>query len=218
MGGYGSGRPAHWPSLWSLYSVRTSQIRVACGFRPGLLGSITFGDDTVIHVRTSPGYVHVNDVPILLDWTEPHLGGRRAWFRCCSCGRRCTVVYGRQRQWGCRCCWRANYPSQKEAPFDRLIRRAGRLRRRLGDTVCKVPIDYVDFAGSPPDKPRRMHWRTYHRLAGSSRRSSARRHGSSTCSRPGCWAASPNLEHRSRDERCRGFATHQNMIQQGDIS
>ncbi len=166
MGGYGSGRPAHWPSLWSLYSVRTSQIRVACGFRPGLLGSITFGDDTVIHVRTSPGYVHVNDVPILLDWTEPHLGGRRAWFRCCSCGRRCTVVYGRERRWGCRRCWRANYPSQKEAPFDRLIRRAGRLRRRLGDTVCKVPIDYVEFAGIPPDKPKRMHWRTYHSLCG----------------------------------------------------
>jgi hypothetical protein len=138
MGGFGSGRPARWPSLWSLYSVRTSQIRVACGFRPGLVGSITFGDGTVIAVRTSPGYVHVNDVPILLDWTEPHLGGRRAWFRCCYCGRRCTFVYGRQRQWGCRCCWRANYPSQKEAAFDRLIRRAAggrplrpRHRRRL---------------------------------------------------------------------------------------
>ena len=172
--------------------------------------------DEVVARAQADGWVVVLGKPF--GWTEPHLGGRRAWFRCCSCGRRCTVVYGRQRQWGCRCCWRANYPSQKEAPFDRLIRRAGRLRRRLGDTVCKVPIDYVDFAGSPPDKPRRMHWRTYHRLAGSSRRSSARRHGSSTCSRPGCWAASPNLEHRSRDERCRGFATHQNMIQQGDIS
>ncbi len=165
MGGYGSGRPTRWPSLWSLYSLRTKQIREACGFRPGLLGSITFGDGTVVQVRTSPGYAFVNDVPLPLDWTTPQFGGRRAWFRCPSCGRRCTVVYGRERQWGCRCCWRANYPSQREAPFDRLIRRAGQLRRRLGDTVVKAPIDHVEFAGIPPDKPKRMQWRTYHRLS-----------------------------------------------------
>ena len=165
MGGYGSGRPARWPSLWSLYSVRTTQIRKACDFAPGLHGSITFGDGTTIAVRTSPGYAHVNGVALLLDWTEPHLGGRRAWFRCCSCARRCTVVYGRNQEWGCRRCWRANYPSQKEGHYDRLIRRAGRLRRRLGDKVVKAPIDHVDYAGIPPDKPLRMHWRTYSRLA-----------------------------------------------------
>jgi len=166
MGGFGSGRPARWPSLWSLYSVRTKQLREACGFRPGLIGSVTFGDGTVVRVRTSAGYAFVNDVPLPIDWTEPHLGGRRAWFRCCACGRRCTVVYGRAQQWGCRRCWRASYPSQKEAPFDRLIRRAGQLRRRLGDTNCTAPIDHVDFAGIPPGKPKGMHWRTYHRLTG----------------------------------------------------
>jgi hypothetical protein len=165
MGGLGSGRPEIWPSLWSLYSVRTKHIREACDFRPGLVGHITFGDGTTINVRTSPGYVHVNDVPILIDWTTPNLGGRRAWFLCCCCRRRCTVVYGRERQWGCRRCWRANYPSQKEGRFDRLIRRAGKLRRRLGDTVCEVPMDHVDWAGIPPGKPKGMHWRTYSRLA-----------------------------------------------------
>lgn len=164
MGGFGSGRPARWPSLWSLYSVRTKQIRKACGFRPGLVGTIPFGDGTAIHVRTSPGYAHVNDVPFLLDYTEPHFGGRRVWFLCRSCGRRCTVVYGRDRQWGCRHCWRANYPSQKEGRFDRLVRRARWLRRRLGDTVCSTPGDHVDFAGIPPDKPKGMRWRTYSRL------------------------------------------------------
>lgn len=165
MGGFGSGRPQILPSLWTLYSVRTKQIREACDFRPGLDGSITFGDGTIISVRTSPGYVHVNNVPILVDWTTPHLGGRRAWFLCCRCRRRCTVVYGRDRQWGCRRCWRANYPSQKEDRYERLVRRAGRLRRRLGDTVAKAPVDHVDLAGIPPDKPARMHWRTYGRLA-----------------------------------------------------
>lgn len=164
MGGFGSGRPAIWPSLWTLYSVRTKQIREACDFRPGLCGSISVGDGTTISVRTSPGYAHVNDVPIQLDWTEPHLGGRRAWFLCCSCGGRCTVLYGRERQWGCRRCWRANYPSQKEGRFDRLIRRAGRLRRRLGDSICTAPIDHVEFAGIPPDKPKGIHWRTYSRI------------------------------------------------------
>lgn len=164
MGGFGSGRPAIWPSLWSLYSVRTKQIREACGFRPGLVDTIAFRDGTIIHVRTSPGYAHVNDVPLLLDHTEPHFGGRRVWFRCCACGRRCTVVYGRERQWGCRRCWRANLPSQKLGRNDRLIRRAGRLRRRLGDTVCQAPIDHVDLAGIPPERPECMHWRTYSSL------------------------------------------------------
>jgi hypothetical protein len=165
MGGLGSGRPARWPSLWSLYSLRTQQIRKACNFVPGLDGTITFGDGTTIQVRTSPGYAFVNEVPLLLDWTEPHFGGRRTWFRCPNCGRRCSVVYGKERGWACRRCWRANYPSQKEGRFDRLIRRARALRRRLGDRTVDAPIDHVELAGTSPDKPKGMHERTYHRLA-----------------------------------------------------
>lgn len=160
MGGYGSGRPARWPSLWSLHSVRAKHVREACGFRPGLQGSLDFADGVRVSVVTVDGAVLVNGVPVPVIYTRPHFGGRRAWFRCPNCSRRCTLVYGRNRQWGCRCCWRANYPSQKEDRLDRLVRRAGALRRRLGDAT----IDHVHCVGIPPDKPRGMHWRTYDRL------------------------------------------------------
>ena len=166
MGGLGSGRPATRPSLWSLYSVRTKQIREACGFRPGMVGSITFDDGTRIEVGTTGEIVTVNGVVVPITWTRPHLGGRRAWFRCPNraCGRRCAVIYGRGTQWACQRCWNGNYPSQKEDPFDRMIRRAGKLRRRLGETMPMAPIDHVEMAGWPPDKPPRIHRRTYDRL------------------------------------------------------
>lgn len=166
MGGFGSGRPAIRSSLGSLYSVRTRQLRLACDFRPGMRGHVTFDDGTCISLASIDDAILVNEVCVPLDHTEPFLGGHRVWFLCPNrgCGRRCTVVYGREQQWACRCCWGANYPSQKEDRIDRLLRRARILRRRLKGFSDLAPIDHVDRAGYPPRKPPRMHWRTYSRL------------------------------------------------------
>ena len=97
-------------------------------------------------------------VPII--WTKCHLGGRRPWFKCMTtingevCGRRVAKLYGRC--FACRHCLGLVYESQREIPVDRAMRRARMIKMRLGGS------------GDPfepfPQKPRRMHWRTYERL------------------------------------------------------
>ena len=88
--------------------------------------------------------------------TEPALGGRRQWFRCLSCSRRCRILYGGI-YFRCRRCHRLKYDTQYEPPYARAASRAQRIRRRLGGTGgLDEPF---------PDKPKGMHWRTYNELA-----------------------------------------------------
>lgn len=99
--------------------------------------------------------VVTQQVPI--EWTPCRYGGRRPWFLCPApgCGRRVATLYGR-RDFRCRHCCNLAYRSQLENAGNRAIRRAQKIRMRLG--------------GSPnlldpfPQKPARMHWVTYWQL------------------------------------------------------
>lgn len=99
-------------------------------------------------------------VPIT--WTPCHLGGRRPWFVCPvyydgrRCGRRAAVLYGAGELFACRQCYDLAYTSQQERPMRRGIGQAQKIRMRLGGSgnLCE-PF---------PEKPKRMHWRTYLRL------------------------------------------------------
>ena len=95
--------------------------------------------------------------PVQLDWTSCNYGGMRTWFLCPGkgCGRRVAILYGGA-IFACRYCHKLAYPSQRETAPDRLIRRANRIRRRLGwkEGILNLP-------GS---KPKRMHWNTFERL------------------------------------------------------
>jgi hypothetical protein len=99
-------------------------------------------------------------VPIV--WTNCHLGGSRPWFVCSVysgghyCGRRVAVLYGAGDLFACRGCYRLAYASQQENPMDRGFSRAQKIRMRLGGTA--------NLLDPFPDKPKRMHWRTYLRL------------------------------------------------------
>jgi hypothetical protein len=96
-------------------------------------------------------------VPIT--WTTCHLGGQRPWFVCsvyCNgryCGRRAAVLYGAGELFACRRCCGLAYASQQETPVHRGIGQAQKIRMRLGGSA--------DLCGSFPQKPKRMHWRTY---------------------------------------------------------
>jgi hypothetical protein len=94
-------------------------------------------------------------------WTPCHLGGQRPWFLCEGvrrqhCGSRTAILYDGGGWFACRACCRLAYTSQQETPLYRSMRRARKIRARLG--------------GSPsifdplPAKPSRMHRRTYQRL------------------------------------------------------
>lgn len=100
-------------------------------------------------------------VPIT--WTACALGGRRPWFLCTAyaggrrCDRRVAKIYlSNSPIFACRHCNDLAYASQFEQIGYRGIGQAMKIRMQLG--------------GSPnlldpfPDKPKGLHWRTYHRL------------------------------------------------------
>jgi hypothetical protein len=96
---------------------------------------------------------------VRLGFTTCHFGGSRPWFVCpgiangVRCGRRVGKLYAAGRFFLCRHCYQLTYTSQSEREFDRLLRRANKLRIGLG--------------GEPgtgsfiPPRPKGMHRKTY---------------------------------------------------------
>jgi hypothetical protein len=82
-------------------------------------------------------------------------GGRRLWFRCPLCGRRCRVLYVGRRM-GCQVCLRLRYSSQAETRAARSTRAMFKIVRRLHPEA-----QFNDL----PRKPKGMHWSTYNQLA-----------------------------------------------------
>ena len=91
---------------------------------------------------------------VLLDWTPCTYGGSRPWFLCPHCGRRCAVLHGAGRFLG-RLCYRLPYASQNETLDDRLLRKAQKLRARIG---APPSLD------APIARPKGMHRGTYARI------------------------------------------------------
>ena len=58
------------------------------------------------------------DYPVPLCTTPCYFGGRRWWFRCPECGRRCRILYlpPKQDRFACRTCHHLTYRSQQEKP------------------------------------------------------------------------------------------------------
>jgi hypothetical protein len=67
-----------------------------------------------------------------------------------------AILYSGGGAFACRHCYRLVYTSQNETPYLRAIRRVRKIRMRLGAGFS--------FAEGFPDKPPRMHRRTYLRM------------------------------------------------------
>lgn len=99
---------------------------------------------------------------VLITWTACHLGGQRPWFVCSVshqgrfCGRRAAVLYGASELFACRLCYGLAYASQQETAMHRWIGQAQEIRMKLGGSA--------NLCESFPEKPKRMHWRTYLKL------------------------------------------------------
>lgn len=106
------------------------------------------------HKPSGKDWIDVNERVALVE-TATRFGGRRPWFVCLSCSRRCRVLYGGGR-FRCRRCNGLKYDTQYEPPFARAATRALKIRERLGG------MGGIDDPF--PDKPKGMHRRTYERL------------------------------------------------------
>ena len=135
------------------------------GSAAGSINVSTERDAVVLTYRTSPSWSNewksINQrVPI--EWSVCHFGGRRPWFICrgfCDgryCGRRVAVLYALREHFACRRCYGLAYASQQESLRERGLLKAQKILIRLG-----AKPDLFELF---PEKPPRMHWRTYERL------------------------------------------------------
>jgi len=177
MGGIGSGRQRCWFAGNSTADYLTIDVRY--WKREGWLAPHQSFDCTwsrqgevvsSIRVRTEPDRVILTyrhrsggkdwkdaSYPVSLDWTDGNLGGKRPWFLCPvrGCGRRVAILYGGG-IFACRHCYRLTYPSQRETGYNRMARRANKLRDKL--------VWEPGCLNGPGEKPKGMHWRTFERL------------------------------------------------------
>ena len=165
MGGTGSGSWIRWDSK----ATTESRLRVdgtvgslqwTCRGEPsGRIEFQTKQDRLILNYR-----IRINDAPwesveevVPFDWTPCNYGGQRIWFLCPHCEHRVVVLYNVGKRFLCRHCGNLTYTTQQENPPDRLLTKARKIAKRLGDDGTG--------AFSLPAKPKGMHWRTYQRLA-----------------------------------------------------
>lgn len=93
---------------------------------------------------------------IYLTHTRCNYGSRRPWFLCPSCDGRAAKLYYLESGFLCRKCSDMPYESQSESRRDRALRRARKIRMRLGvDASLLVPVIMP---------PKGVYWKTFDRL------------------------------------------------------
>lgn len=182
MGGYGSGK--RWTSSKrdTVDQHRSLDVntlhRTGC-LRPGFVGgwqwsrdgqqvaniSFSFADDVLrLKYRIRAGSADWQDVvePVPIHWSACRFGGQRPYFRCPgikngrACQRLVQKLHGASKYFLCRHCYDLSYASQCEDRFDRAMRQADRLRRRLGGQN--------NLFDTIPPRPKGMWQRTYNRI------------------------------------------------------
>ena len=82
-------------------------------------------------------------------------GGAQTYFRCPRCSRRVATLALARQYFRCRTCVGAAYASSQEGPTDRAMRRANKLKRRLG---AEPGLDSYYW------RPKHMRQRTFARI------------------------------------------------------
>jgi hypothetical protein len=155
MGGYGSGRPGNKQKAEDCRSLDIYKMKRQGCLEAGMRGNWVWSrDDNEI---ASIGY-HCTGGVLELDYrvrvyggdwesiqqnvplvhSDCNYGGQRTYARCPGvvndqpCGRRVGKLFSGGRFFLCRHCYRIAYASQSEPRYDRMLRRAQKLRMALG--------------------------------------------------------------------------------------
>jgi hypothetical protein len=131
------------------------------GRETGSISGIVFQDKVILSYshrsRQGAEWESVKET-MPLEWTACNFGGERPWFICpgAGCDRRVAKLYGPGMYFLCRHCYDLRYESQREDKKTRALRRAQKIRPRLGGSANMMePF---------PEKPKGMHHDTYMRL------------------------------------------------------
>lgn len=176
MGGRGSGNWRRWDSKTTTESQHQIDIRWLKKqryLRPGTAGSLSWswGDEQtgsigfrmeyermILNYRHRPhgGDWENVEQATSFDRTSCNYGGYRTWFLCPRCWKRVAILYGAGKYFLCRHCYDFTYSSQQESRSDRLMRKARKIRARLG--ASNNLMESILF------KPKNMHQKTFDRL------------------------------------------------------
>lgn len=181
MGGFGSGRPSGsgCGTVEACRWIDVNRLHKKGCLRSGWAGGWQWTRDSEkvasINLRAEDDQLHLSyrvrigggeweDVAetVRIVRAPCRFGGTRPYFICpgvvngIACGRRVAKLHGPGRYFLCRHCHRLAYASQSEGAWDRTLRRANKIRQRLGgDPGMTAPF---------PPKPKGMWRRTYDRL------------------------------------------------------
>jgi hypothetical protein len=181
MGGFGSGRPAGSGKaiVESCRSLDANRLHRQGCLSPGWSGGWEWKRDgervASISMRTEENRIVISyryrrndeewqsiEEPISIIRVPCAYGGTRPYFICPGvvngrvCNRRVIKLYGPGRYFLCRHCYRLAYASQREDHMDRTLRRANKIRQRLGGDPGMASVF--------PERPKGMWRRTYQRL------------------------------------------------------
>jgi hypothetical protein len=155
MGGYGSGRPSYKQKAEDCRSLDVNRFHRDGCLKPGGQGNWVWSRDGTevgrigykaeegrlvlsYRVRAYGGDWEPITETINLTHVGCHYGHKRPYFRCPGvvngrhCGRRVGKLFSGGRYFLCRHCYNIGYSSQSEARYDRMLRRANKLRMALG--------------------------------------------------------------------------------------
>ncbi|UWQ90844.1 hypothetical protein K3727_19170 [Rhodobacteraceae bacterium M382] len=155
MGGYGSGRPSHKQKAEGCRTLDVNRMHREGCLNNGWRGNWTWSRDgeevARIGFRSETGRIVLSyrisqyggdwepvTQRVPLEHTSCYYGGQRPYFRCPGivngqhCGRRVAKLYAGGRYFLCRHCYSVAYTSQSEPRYDRMLRRANKLRMALG--------------------------------------------------------------------------------------
>ena len=181
MGGFGSGRPGGSGRIKveACRSIDVNRLHRRGCLRSGWTGQLRWTSDgervASIILRSEQAQLHLSyrvqigggdweDVTekVRIVRTPCRYGGTRPYLICpgivngTACGRRVAKLYGPGRYFLCRHCYRLANASQSETASDRSLRRANRIRQRLGGEP--------GLAAEFPPRPKGMWRRTYEQL------------------------------------------------------